>query len=135
MAARPKRASGRKRPQEAASEGSIMHTTMGLALLTLSSVLGFGAATALQAPQGKEAVVAAGAPPKLADMLKGYVGRDCWISLREHQMLEISFDPQVHPGTEWKRKIELVGQDFLKLDGDQQLIPFGFLGPIQMKKP
>src|SRR5262249_20806395 len=101
---------------------------------TLSSVLGFGAATALQAPQGKEAVVAAGAPPKLADMLKGYVGRDCWISLREHQMLEISFDPQVHPGTEWKRKIELVGQDFLKLNGDQQLIRLGCRGGIQRKR-
>ena len=109
-----------------------MHAATGLALLTLSSVLGFGAATALQAPQGKEApAVAAGAPPKLADIFKGYVGQDCFLWYKGSGLVGINFDSG---DVKEKRKIVLVGQDFLKLDREE-LVPYSALSWMQGKKP
>ena len=79
-------------------------------------------------PQGKE--VAVNAPmPRLAEMLKGYVGQECVVSFGNH--LYISFDSRAQGD---KRKLEVVGQDFLKLSGEL-LIPFSSLTSITGKTP
>ena len=108
-----------------------MHATAGLVLFTVSSALGFGAATALQSPQGKDApVAAAGAPPRLADILKGYVGQDCWLWWKESGLVGINFDAG---NAGQQRKIVLVGQDFLKLD-QEVIVPYSCLSWLQGKK-
>jgi len=110
-----------------------MHATAGLVLFTVSSALGFGAATALQSPQGKDApVAAAGAPPRLADILKGYVGQDCWPWWKESGLVGINFDSSNGVAMQ-KRKIVLVGQDFLKLD-QEVIVPYSCLSWLQGKK-
>jgi hypothetical protein len=84
--------------------------------------------TNLQQPQGKEPPANA-ALPGLGDVLKGYVGQDCWVNWGAPITIYMA-DPK---GMN-KYKIEMVGRDFLKLSGEV-FIPFAAIGTVNGKKP
>src|SRR5262249_16340025 len=70
-------------------------------------------------------------PPKLADIFKGYVGQDCWPWYKESGLVGLNFDSGPAPE---RRKIVLVGQDFLKFD-DEVVVPYCALSWMKAKKP
>ena len=84
-----------------------------------------------EAPQGKEPVAVAGQMPRLADVLKGYVEQECVAGWNDSCRVWLTFDPR-DKGE--KRKLEMVGQDFVKLSGEW-VVPFTSLAWIYLKKP
>jgi hypothetical protein len=106
-----------------------MNATTTIALL---AVFGLGTAVGVQAPQNKEN--AAGAPPKLADVLKGYVGQDCWYQYGTSGFVFLRFTPQSSMPELIRTKLELVGQDFLKF-ANEVVVPFSSLGQFTGKRP
>jgi hypothetical protein len=106
-----------------------MNATTSLALL---AVFGLGAAVGVQTPQGKEN--APGAPPKLTDMLKGYIGLDCWYQTGSSGFYWLRFTPSPSMPTLIKTKLELVGQDFVKLS-NEVVVPLSHLSEVSLRKP
>jgi len=106
-----------------------MNATNAVALF---AVFGLGAAVGVQAPQGKEK--AAGPLPALADVLKGYVGQDCWYQSGSSGFVFLRFTPQAAMPEFIKTKVELVGQDFVKFT-NELVVPFSSLSGFHGKKP
>ncbi len=110
-----------------------MHVMTGVAL---AAVLGLGFSGLQAEQQGKEVSVA-NSVPRLADVLKGYVGQDCWVQWSSSGSYTLSFSPSEHhdPANGWQeKKVKLVGQDFISFSGEH-IVPLAYVSCIFGKKP
>lgn len=69
--------------------------------------------------------------PQLADMLKGYVGQNCWVKFGDGVPALIS----MAEATGWEKlRLEVVGQDFIKFSNEWYL-PLSQIRQFRGRKP
>lgn len=106
-------------------------TALGFAAVLAFLLVGPQEPRSKQEPQAKEVAVP-GAMPRLADILKGFVGQDCMVG-RGDCGFELDFDPASKSNGQ-RKKLELVGHDFVKLTGEL-IVPFSYVTVVIGRKP